>query len=348
MHIKKHEENQGISSICRAYGNEAIDAINRFYQDRYDRINMLDNSAEEVIEEFRDREGVQGNICYITNRTNPEIVVEIITIKKYKKSDAYILISDINVYKFDKCVKRYSEKKEEYGHAWQAIKERIIDLLDAESGVVVFNTWQEVVRYKELFYEQLYLRDDLQDRIISPDMKELGNGDCYDEIIYNLDTELEIKDCLFAEEKDNIKDQINNYRYIQELMKEYEEYVIDYMDKSGNYNDYYDDYEEWEQNINEELDSKKKELESYQLKSKILQIDRLCIVRNCIGKLSAQLIAENIDRNIASRQGEDIDIEDVSDPNSVNNKTIFGGLNSKLIHAHNYFNKDSSTEESVS
>ena len=32
--ISKHEDNQGISSICKAYGKEAEEAINRFYQDR--------------------------------------------------------------------------------------------------------------------------------------------------------------------------------------------------------------------------------------------------------------------------------------------------------------------------
>ena len=104
-----------------------------------------------------------------------------------------------------------------------------------------------------------------------------------------------------------------------------------------------------ENNINEELDAKKKELEHYQLKSKILQIERICIVRNCIGKLSAQLIAENVDRNIACRPAGEIDIEDVSEVSNVGKNTVSYGLDSKLMYAHNYFNKDEDKqEESVS
>lgn len=335
--VKKHQENQGISEIYKAYGKDATDAINRFYQERFDYINANDNSIDSVLEDYRDREGINGHVSYIVNRTNPENVAEILTIKKYKKNNTYILISEINIYKLDECVKKYSEVQDEYGHAWQVIKERIIDLLDAESGVVLFNTMQEVVRYKELFYEQLYLRDDLQDRIISPDMTELGNSQCYDEIIDELDVQLQVKDCLFAEEKDNLREQIDNYKYIQVLMKEYEEYIIDYMDKSVCSTEILEEDREWESNINEELDDKKKELEKYLLKSRVLQIERLCVVRNCIGKLSAQLIAENIDRNIACRYEKEIDIEDVSEPNKIDNKTLFGGLDSKLVHARSNY-----------
>lgn len=345
--ITKHEENQGISNICKAYGKEAEEAINRFYQDRYDLLNVKDNNTEEIIEFYRDREGINGHVCYMVNRTNPENIAEIITIKKYKSKGSYLLISEINIYKFDERVKSYSEKDEEYGHAWQVIKERIIDLLDAESGVVMFNTLQEVVRYKELFYEQLYLRNDLQDVIISPNMSEVGNSECYDSIIEDLERELEVKDCLFAEEKDNIRDQIDNYRYIQALMKEYEEYIIDYMDKSSNQGDNYDEYEEWESSIKTELDEKEKELEQYLLKSKVLQIERLCIVRNCIGKSSAQLIAENIDRNIAFRPEKEIDIDDVSEPMADNN-LLYGGLESKLIQARNNCGEQENAGESVS
>lgn len=335
--VKKHHENQGISQIYKAYGKDATEAINRFYQERFDYINTRDNSVDDVLDDYRDREGINGHICYIVNRTNPENVAEILTIKKYKKNNTYILITDINIYKLEECVKKYSEVDEEYGHAWQAIKERVIDLLDAESGVVIFNTMQEVVRYKELFYEQLYLRDDLQDTIISPDLSELGNSQIYDEIIDDLEIQLQIKDCLFVEEKDNIKDQIENYQYIQALMKEYEEYIVEYMDKSVCSTDIDEDDEEWEHNMNEELDEKKKELEEYLLKSRLLQVERLCIVRNCIGKLSAQLIAENIDRNIACRYENEIDIEDVSEPSKIDNKTTFGGLDSKLVHARSNY-----------
>ena len=346
--ITKHEENQGISNICRAYGKVAEDAINRFYQDRYDLLNVNDNNIEEVIEFYRDREGINGHVCYLVNRTNPENIAEIITIKKYKNNGAYVLISEINIYKFDERVKSYSEKDNEYGHAWQIIKERIIDLLDAESGVVIFNTLQEVVRYKELFYEQLYLRNDLSDMIISPDMSQVGNSECYETIIDELQNELEVKECLFIEEKDNIREQIDNYRYIQVLMKEYEESVIDYMDKSGNSGDIYEEYKEWENNIKEELDEKENELEHYLLKSKILQIERLCIVRNCIGKSSAQLISENIDRNIAFRPEREIDLDDVSEP-IIENVNTYGGLESKLIQARNrYEEQEENKGESVS
>ncbi len=346
--ISKHEDNQGISSICKAYGKEAEEAINRFYQDRYDLINIQSNNAEDVIENFRDREGIGGHVCYIINRTNPENIAEIITIKKYKSNSRYMLVSEINIYKFDEKFKSYSEKDVEYGHAWQVIKERVIDLLDAESGVVIFGSLQEVVRYKELFYEQLYLRNDLQENIISPDMTEVGNSDCYNEIIDELETELEVKDCLFAEEKDNIREQIDNYRYIQALMKEYEEYVIDYMDKSSNMGDDLDEYQEWENSIKTDLDDKEKELEQYLLKTKILQIERLCIVRNCIGISSAQLIAENIDRNIAFRPDKEIDIEDVSEPTIMEDSMMYGGLESKLIQARSYYESQMHTEEDIS
>ena len=159
---------------------------------------------------------------------------------------------------------------------------------------------------------------------------------------------LEVKECLFIEEKDNIREQIDNYRYIQVLMKEYEEYVIDYMDKSGNSGDIYEEYKEWENNIKEELDEKENELEHYLLKSKILQIERLCIVRNCIGKSSAQLISENIDRNIAFRPEREIDLDDVSEP-IIENVNTYGGLESKLIQARNrYEEQEENKGESVS
>lgn len=346
--ITKHADNQGIRNICKAYGKEAEEAINRFYQDRYDLINVQPNDIEEVLENYRDREGVSGHVCYIINRTNPENIAEIITIKKYKNNSRYMLVSEINIYKFDEKVKSYSEKDVEYGHAWQAIKERIIDLLDAESGVVIFNSLQEVVRYKELFYEQLYLRDDLKEQIISPNMTEVGNSECFNDIIEELQTELEVKDCLFAEEKDNIRYQIDNYRYIQALMKEYEEYIIDYMDKSSNMGEDYEEYQEWENSIKLELDEKERELEQYLLKTQILQIERLCIVRNCIGISSAQLIAENIDRNIAFRPDKEIDVEDVLGIAIMDNKTVYGGLETKLIQARNYYESQMQTAEDIS
>ena len=294
--VKKHEENQGIEEIYTAYGAVAAEAVSKLYQDKYDLINTTDNTIEDVVNNLRDRAGIDGHVCYIINRTNPENVAEVISIKKYKENNEFIFISEINIYKEEKRVKAYSEVEMEYGHAWQDILERIVELMDAESGVVVFNTLQEVIKYKELFYEQLELRSDLSYELFLPNMSELGVSETYDNILEKLEKELEDNVCLFVEEKDNIREQIENYRHLQVLMKEYEEEVVSYMTRN-NSSKYYEE-ERVDGALQEELENKSNELEKYIQRATMLQIMRFCMVRNTIGKNTAEIVAETIDRNI--------------------------------------------------
>ena len=342
--VLKHEENQGIDEIFAAYGAEASEAVSKFYQDKYDALNVKENDIEDVINDVRDRAGLDGNVCYIINRTNPENVAEVISIKKYKDNNDFIIISEINVYKEEKKVKAYSEVEMEYGHLWQDIKERIVDLMDAESGVVVFNTLQEVIKYKELFYEQLELRNDLIYELITRNMSELGTSDCLEKIIEDLENELTTKKCLFVEEKDNIKEQIENYKYINVLMKDYEDEVVEYM--ARNNSSEYDNDIFWEKDTKDRLEEKANELEQYLQKSKILQIERFCIVRNCIGKNTAELVVDTIDRNISIIAEKFVDAPYMSDDEE---EDLWDGLNMKLSRVRReYDGEEKDVDESVS
>jgi hypothetical protein len=232
----------------------------------------------------------------------------------------------------------------EYGHLWQDIKERIVDLMDAESGVVVFNTLQEVIKYKELFYEQLELRNDLVYELITPNMSELGTSDCLEKIIEDLENELTTKKCLFVEEKDNIKDQIENYKYINVLMKDYEDEVVEYMARN-NSSEYNNDIF-WEKDTKDRLEEKANELEQYLQKSKILQIERFCIVRNCIGKNTAELVVDTIDRNISIIAEKFVDAPYMSDDEE---EDLWDGLNMKLSRVRReYDGEEKDVDESVS
>ena len=71
--VLKHEENQGIDEIFAAYGAEASEAVSKFYQDKYDALNVKENDIEDVINDVRDRAGLDGNVCYIINRTTKNI-----------------------------------------------------------------------------------------------------------------------------------------------------------------------------------------------------------------------------------------------------------------------------------
>ena len=215
--------------------------------------------------------------------------------------------------------------------------------MDAESGVVVFNSLQEVIKYKELFYEQLELRNDLSYDIIVPNMSELGTSDCYNDILDELEKELTTKACLFVEEKDNIRDQIENYKYIQVLMREYEEEVVDYM--TYNNSSDYPRNRIMANDLKEELESKAGELEEYLKKATILQIERFCIVRNCIGKNTAELVADTVDRNISIIPEKFLDIEY---DRSEDKEELWDGLNMKLSRVRASADNNESTDMGAS